>query len=109
MRSNQHLMQGILQRKAAYLAQRQVRRLKGIGAGLAALLMTMLFVLPGIAGNGEAYAPSGAYGAMILGPETGGYVIVALLAFALGIVVTLIIQKRRGIRDEEAETKRKKP
>ena len=33
----------------------------------------------------------------ILGPETGGYVIVALLAFALGIITTLLIRKRRAI------------
>ena len=47
----------------------------------------------------DAYEQFAAYsmGAMILGPETGGYVIVALLAFALGIVVTIQIQKHRQV------------
>ena len=106
MRSNEELMKGILQRKAVYLAKKQARRLTAVGAGLAALLMTMLFIAPGITGSGEQYTAH-AMGAMILGPETGGYVIVALLAFVLGIIVTLLIQKRRIVKDGEAETRRK--
>ena len=51
MRSNEELMQGILQRKAVYLAQRQMRRLTMVGAGLAVLLIAMLFVVPGITGD----------------------------------------------------------
>ena len=106
MRSKKDLMQGILQRKAVYLAQKQARRLTVVGAGLAALLLTMLLIVPGITGSGEQYTAY-AMGATILGPETGGYVIVALLAFALGIIVTLLIQKRRIVKDGEAETRRK--
>lgn len=96
MRSNEELMRGILQRKAFYLAQRQMRWLTGVNAGLGALLLTALCTVPGIAGGGEPYTAY-AMGATILGPETGGYVIVALLAFALGIVVTVLIQKRRNM------------
>ena len=96
MRSNEELMKGILQRKAVYLAQRQMRRLAMVGAGLATLLIAMLVIVPGITGSEEQYAAY-SMGAMILGPETGGYVIVALLAFALGIVVTILIQKHRQV------------
>ena len=97
MRSNEELMQGILQRKAVYLAQRQVRRLTVVGAGLAALLLSTLFIVPGITGSEEQYAAN-AMGATILGPEMGGYVILALPAFALGIIVTILIQKHRQIK-----------
>ena len=97
MRSNEELMKGILQRKAVYLAQKQMRRLAMVGAGLAALLMMMLFIVPGITGNEEQYTAY-SMGATILGPETGGYVIVALLAFALGIVVTILIQKHNRLK-----------
>jgi len=105
MRSNEELMKGILQRKAVYLAQKQARRLIVVGAGLAVLLLIMLFIAPSVTGSVEQHA---AYtmGATILGPETGGYVIVALIAFALGIVVTLFIQKQRTIKAGKAETKR---
>ena len=97
MRSNEELMKGILQRKAVYLAQRQMRRLAMVGAGLATLLIAMLVIVPGITGSEEQYAAY-SMGAMILGPETGGYVIVALLAFALGIVVTILIQKHNRLK-----------
>ena len=100
MRSNEELMKGILQRKAVYLAQRQIRSLTVIGAGLAALLMTMLFIVPGITDSGEQYTAY-AMGATILGPRTGGYVIVALLAFALGIVVTILIQKHKRLKNQQ--------
>ena len=105
MRSTEDLMKGILQRKAVYLAQKQARRLIVLGAGLTALLMIMLFIAPSVTGSTKQYT---AYtmGATILGPEAGGYVIVALLAFALGIVVALFIQKQRAIKAGKAETKR---
>ena len=105
MRSNEELMKGILQRKAVYLARKQARRLTVIGTGLAVLLIIMLFIAPGVTGSVEqqrAYA----MGATILGPAAGGYVIIALLAFALGIVVTLFIQKHQAIKKGEAETRK---
>ena len=52
--------------------------------------------MPGITGA-EQYTAY-AMGAMILGPETGNYVIVALLACALGIVVTILIQKHKRMK-----------
>jgi len=39
-------------------------------------------------------------GSTIVGPEAGGYVIVALLAFALGVIGTILIQKKKGIESE---------
>lgn len=98
MKSNEELMRGILQRKAFYLARRQIRKFTVVCTGLTALLMIMLFIVPGITGNKEQYTAY-AMGALILGPETGGYVIVALLAFALGIVVTILIQTHKKLKE----------
>ena len=98
MKSNEELMRGILQRKAFYLVRRQIRKFTVVCTGLTALLMIMLFIVPGITGNKEQYTAY-AMGALILGPETGGYVIVALLAFALGIVVTILIQKHKKLKE----------
>ena len=58
----------------------------------------MLCLAPGITGSvGQQNAT--AMGATILGSEAGGYVIVALLAFTLGIVTTLLIQNRKKQTD----------
>ena len=94
MRSNEELMKGILQRKAVYLLRRQGRRLTAACTGLAALLLAVLLLAPGIRGGAVPQQPT-VLGATILGPEAGGYVIVALLAFALGIVITLLAQNKR--------------
>lgn len=102
MRSNEDLMRGVLHRKAVYLAQKQARKLTAVGAGLAVLLMITLMIAPGISGSVEQHTAS-AMGATILGPEAGGYVLVALLAFALGIVITLLIQKRRTMKTADTE------
>lgn len=102
MRSNEELMKGILQRKAVYLERRQTRRLAITGVSLAALLTLALCAAPGVSGPIERQAVS-AMGATILGPEAGGYVIVALLAFALGVVISLTVQKLRE-KENKSET-----
>ena len=97
MRSNEELMQGILQRKAFYLVQRQARRLFILAAGLTSLLGMALLSVSGVSGQVEQQRGS-VLGATILGPDAGGYVIVALLAFALGIAVSLICLKRKQMK-----------
>ena len=44
-----------------------------------------------------------ALGAFLLGPEAGGYVIVALIAFALGIAAALLAQRHRQMKKEEGK------
>jgi hypothetical protein len=45
-------------------------------------------------------------GSTILGPEIGGYVIVALLAFSLGIIVTRLIQKYQSLKKQSDNEKK---
>lgn len=59
--------------------------------------MAMMSVAPGFTGTGVQYTAY-AMGVTIPGPETDGWVVVALPAFALGIVMTIAIQKRRASR-----------
>ena len=94
MRIIQEQMQEITRRKAYYAARREARRLTQWMTGLGALLLIALLFALEIKGPARQPAAS-TLGATILGPEAGGYVIVALLAFALGIVATLATQKRR--------------
>ena len=51
--------------------------------------------------GGASVRPT-ALGAFLLGPEAGGYVIVALIAFALGIALTLAAQKYRRMNQTRA-------
>lgn len=98
MRSIEDQMKEILRRKEYYLAFKQFRRFAFLGSGIGFLLIAALLLVPGIQGTVTQPAAS-ALGATILGPEAGGYVIVALLAFALGIVAALTAQKRRKMKE----------
>ena len=93
MRSIEEQMKEILRRKEYYLAVRQVNRLAALSKAIGLLLIAALLLAPGITGT-VAQPQVSALGATILGPEAGGYVIVALLAFALGIVITRMTQQR---------------
>ncbi|MCR5488011.1 MAG: hypothetical protein K6F35_10910 [Lachnospiraceae bacterium] len=93
MRSIEEQMTEIRRRSTLYREKKQVRNLSIVAAGLGALLLAVLYFAPGVSG---VVGKSGSVlGATILGPQAGGYVIVALLAFALGILSAIITQKYR--------------
>ena len=98
MRSIEEQMSEIRRRSSLYREKKQIRRPSLLAAGMGAMLVMILMFAPGVSGPvGES---SSLLGATILGPEAGGYVITALLSFALGVIVTIITQKyRKGAAD----------
>ena len=100
MRSVEDQITEIGRRKNRYLIIRQLRKLYTLTCGLGMMLIAAFIFAP----NTEGYVGQGdtSYlGATILGPEAGGYVIVALLAFALGVLCTIITQKHRRLKDDK--------
>lgn len=88
-------------RRAEGIQQRQARR-QAYALDMAACgLLLVLFVAIG-AFSGGAFVRPTAMGAFLLGPEAGGYVIVALIAFGLGIVVTKIILVKKSIQEKKS-------
>ena len=58
------------------------------------LLCTLLFMIPAISENRAAVPDSGSEtftGASLLSKSTGGYVLAAVVAFVLGVVVTSVL------------------
>lgn len=81
-------------RRAEDIRHRQVRgQVRRLGTAASGLLIALLVMVGSLAG-GASVRPT-AMGAFLLGPAAGGYVIVALLAFALGVALTLAAQKCR--------------
>lgn len=79
-------------RRAEGIRHRQTRReARLLGVSVCGLALALLMMIGGFAVNGAAVRPT-KLGAFLLGPETGGYVIVALIAFALGIILVLVTQ-----------------
>lgn len=78
-----------------------------LGGATAALALALITMIGGFAGRGtEVHGTEvhgTALGAFLLGPEAGGYVLVALIAFALGIVLALLAQKHRQTKEHEGK------
>ena len=101
MRSIEDQMAEIRRRSLLYREKKQIRALSLLASGLGILLVAVMLFAPGV--SGTVGKSSSVLGAMILGPEAGGYVIVALLAFSLGIMVTIITQKYRKTDEMQNE------
>ena len=95
MRSIEEQISEIRRRSSLYREKKEIRLLSLAATGVGALLLMAMILAPGVKGTmgfGGSHL-----GATILEPEAGGYVIVALLSFTLGVIITLITQKYRNI------------
>ena len=100
-------MREILRRKAAYRARRQVHRLAAVEVGLMALLAAALVAAPALARpERAAQAAPSVMGATILGPEAGGYALVALLAFCLGALSASLAFRYRAMSARNGRAER---
>ena len=89
--------------------RRSCQRLTGICSALLAVLVLGITVMP------EKLAVTSAgsvYGSFLLSREAGGYVLIALIAFVLGVAVTLLCQhcrkKQEDTRNEQSFASHKK-
>ena len=82
----------------------EIRKTAALGAACAGLSLCLLLLIFGgavhVGGTGSPYS-----GSTMLFENAGGYVVTALLAFALGTVVTLICRKSA----ERNRNKQRKP
>ena len=86
----------IMCRSGQVIRRRQCRRSCQILLCAAGTLFAALILVVAIMPGGSAVISAGsAYGAFLLSPAAGGYVLAAVIAFALGIVVTLLCLKYR--------------
>ena len=87
----------LLHRRANLLEKKKelalLKALGGVSGSLAVCLLA-LFTLFGQGGHG--IASSGYAATSLLSEHAGGYVLAALIAFALGVVVTVLIMRYKG-------------
>ena len=86
----------IIMHRRDRIVRRRVRRacqaLAGVSCLLTVLLLAVIALLPGSSGQASAET---VYGSFLLSAEAGGYVLAAVISFALGVLVTLLCLKRR--------------
>ncbi len=64
----------------------------GVGI-LSVMLIVSLFNVIGLTVPGQGNSN---YGSFLLSPESGGYIVVAIIAFVLGILLTIAVLYRNG-------------
>ena len=74
---------------------------KRLFALLGACLLAVSAVTGCSNGGGTGAARDSVYGSFLLSPEAGGYVLAAVIAFALGVAVTLFCLKRKKLSSED--------
>ncbi len=90
--------------------ERQRRRVRGIlCAGTAAcfaVIVSLALVMPGITEGFSDTALGGGMAASIFSGRSLGYLVVGLLAFALGVCVTVLCVRLRGHEGDSADEER---
>ncbi|MCR5092457.1 MAG: hypothetical protein K6B72_00575 [Lachnospiraceae bacterium] len=94
--TDEEILKEALQRSKDVLRRRRERTgrvLAGTCAVLLAALIAVIGLMP--AHLTGTYSESSLYGSLMLGRETGGYVLVAVIAFLLGVIMTVLCMKLR--------------
>lgn len=85
----------ILRRSEQITVQRDLKLTRALSAAACALFAALIAVIALLPSHGAALPAGSVYGAFLLSAEAGGYVLAAVIAFALGVLVTLLSQRRR--------------
>lgn len=91
----------IMQRKRSIIVQRKKRtnRILSCAAGVLTIALAVV-ILKVTTDSPSSGTPGTVYGSFMLGLESGGYVLTALLAFILGIIVTLLCLRYKKSKDD---------
>ena len=92
--TNHEELKEIILRSEKLRKRREWRNMKFLSASAAALF-ALLAVFIGSAGQSGHETASTVYGAFLLSPDAGGYILAAVIAFAVGIVVAMLIYRQR--------------
>lgn len=77
----------IMRRLHAAKEKQRVRRMRVMTGCLCLLMVSLVAAISSFSGTDTAGQPYSVMGAFLLGPRTGGYVLVAVIAFVIGILV----------------------
>ena len=94
----------VLQRSEKIKQKRERRVSQLLSSVTAFLSVALLVAFAGLIGPAELEQAGSAYGSFMLSREAGGYVLVAVIAFTIGVIVTMLAEKRRKetVRNDQA-------
>ena len=88
----------ILRRIETVKERRRVRQLRLLSCFTVMLLGGLTTAISLLSSDSKTEAGYSVMGAFLLGPETGGYILVALIAFLAGILLTVLALKYRKLK-----------
>ena len=88
-------LQEVLKKSETIRKKREKRKVQLLSGAVALLFAGLILTISQYAGGGAAQSTETSYGAFLLSAEVGGYILVALIAFAAGVILTMILQKYR--------------
>jgi putative copper export protein len=97
----------ILKRKDAFLIRRVKKTIRSLSYASAAITAMLVAVVVRLTDMGNAWTDQSVYGAFLLSKEAGGYVLIGVLAFALGIVFTLLCMQSRKLKMQKEVANKK--
>ena len=97
-----------IKRRSTKIRKEEAKKKEIILSAVSACLMLALVVVIGIFGGAGVVAGAGsAYGSFFISAESGGYVLVAIAAFLVGVIVTVVIKHRLKRENNEASGEEK--
>lgn len=99
--STEKALSEIALRRKRITEARKRRTCRRLSVGACALFAALTMAVTSLSEHTAVASADTVYGSFLLGQEAGGYVLAAVIAFALGVTVTLLSLRWR--RDREAE------
>lgn len=85
----------IIRRSKVYKEKQRQRTIKALEWSCAVLLLSFVTIISRVAIVKGVSGSSTYYGTLLLGKEAGAYILVGIICFLIGVVVTLIAFKKR--------------
>lgn len=99
-KSNDEAFEEIIKRGREIKRQRERRVSQVLYAAAFLLLFGILGVVGAVSGTGSAETAGASYGSLLLSAEYGVFVLIGVLAFALGVTVTILIQRKKKRQED---------
>ncbi|MBR3635054.1 MAG: hypothetical protein IKN47_02565 [Lachnospiraceae bacterium] len=99
--SDEDALKEVLKRKKTVTRKRNAKAsayLAGVSAILFAALVSVISLFP--QGSSVSGSTASVYGSFLLGRQAGGYVLVSVIAFILGVTVTLVCIRYKNTNDK---------
>ena len=102
--TTEEALEEIMRRREEIVIRRERREFRILSGAAGALFALLILVTAAVHEKPEFVSAGSVYGAFLLGQEAGGYVLTAVIAFVLGVTVTLLCIKFKNLRNGKGET-----